>query len=35
MISGNRFNYALDEKLSNGLLGIPEGSLDEIIKTVL
>jgi hypothetical protein len=32
---GIKANYAVDEKLSNALLGFSEGSLDETIKNVL
>lgn len=35
-VPGIRTNYPADEKLANGLMGLPdEGSLDDIIKTVL
>jgi hypothetical protein len=34
-VPGIRSNYAVDEKLSNALLGISDDSLDEIIKNVL
>jgi hypothetical protein len=34
-VPGIRSNYATDEKLSNVLLGLSDGNLDETIKNVL
>ncbi|EXJ66440.1 uncharacterized protein A1O5_10592 [Cladophialophora psammophila CBS 110553] len=34
-VPGIRSNYAVDEKLANSVLGLPEGDLDETVKIVL